>query len=54
MVLTLPLDFRVARSTEGASIISGLILGILAGLLSLAVTLAFGEGRLIRMTRCSL
>jgi hypothetical protein len=45
MVLTLLFAFRVARTTEGGSIISGLIVGILAGLLSLAVTLAFG-GRL--------
>ena len=46
MVLTLLLAFRVARRTEGASIISGLIVGILAALLSLAVTLAFGGRRL--------
>jgi 4-amino-4-deoxy-L-arabinose transferase-like glycosyltransferase len=45
MVLTLLLAFRVARRTEGASIISGLIVGILAGVLSLTVTMAF-RGRL--------
>jgi hypothetical protein len=45
IVLTLFFAFRVARRTEGASIISGLIVGILAGLLSLAVTSAFA-GRL--------
>jgi hypothetical protein len=45
MVLTLLLAFRLARRTEGARIISGLIVGVLAGLLSLAVTLAF-QGRL--------
>ena len=45
MALTLLLALRVARRTEGAPILSGLIVGILAGLLSLAVTLAFA-GRL--------
>jgi hypothetical protein len=45
MIMTLLLAYRVARRTEGASIISGFTVGILAGLLSLAVTLSFG-GRL--------
>lgn len=45
MVLTLLLAFSIARKTEEAGIISGLIVGILATLLSLAVILAFG-GRL--------
>lgn len=45
MALTLLFGFRVARKTEAARIVSGLLVGILAGLLSLAVTLAFG-GRL--------
>ena len=39
MALTLLLALRVARRTEGAPILSGLIVGILAGLLSLAVYL---------------
>jgi len=43
--LTLLVAGGVARRTEEASIVSGLFVGILAGLLSLAVTLAFG-GRL--------
>ena len=40
--LTLLVAVRVARRTEGASIVTGLFVGILAGLLSLAVTLPFG------------
>jgi hypothetical protein len=42
MLLTLVAAFSVARRAEKASIIHGLLVGILAGLLSLAVTLAFG------------
>ena len=42
MALTLLFAFGVARRTEEASVISGLIVGILAGLFSMAVTLAFG------------
>ncbi len=45
MSLTLVVAIIVARRAEKASIIHGLFIGILAGLLSLAVTLAFG-GRL--------
>ena len=45
MLLTLVVALSVARRAEQASIIHGLFIGILAGLLSLAVTLAFG-GRL--------
>lgn len=45
MFLTLLVAVRVARRTEEVSIIDGLFIGILAGLLSLAVKLAFG-GRL--------
>ena len=45
MSLTLVMTFIVARRAETASIVHGLFIGILAGLLSLAVTLAFG-GRL--------
>ena len=45
MLLTLVVALIVARRAEKASIIHGLFIGILVGLLSLAVTLAFG-GRL--------
>ena len=45
MLLTLVVVLRVARRAQTASIMHGLIIGILVGLLSLAVTLAFG-GRL--------
>jgi len=45
MLLTLVMALIVARRAEKASIIHGLFIGILAGLLSLAVILAFG-GRL--------
>ena len=45
MLLTLLVAIRVARRTEQASIIDGLFIGILAGLLSLTVILAF-HGRL--------
>jgi hypothetical protein len=45
MLLTLLVAVKIARQTEEASIIHGLFVGILAGLLSVAVTLAFG-GRL--------
>ena len=45
MSLTLVVALIVARRAETASIVHGLFIGILAGLLSLAVTLAFG-GRL--------
>jgi len=41
-VLTLLLAFWVVRRTEPARAADGLFVGILAGLLSLAVTLAFG------------
>ena len=44
MLLTLVAALIVARRAEKASIIHGLFIGILVGLLSLAVTLAF-EGR---------
>ena len=44
-LLTLVVALIVARRAEKASIIHGLFIGILAGLLSMAVTLAFG-GRL--------
>ncbi|MCX7000491.1 MAG: hypothetical protein NT106_09400 [Candidatus Sumerlaeota bacterium] len=42
MLLTLVVTFIVARRAETASIVHGLFIGILAGLLSLAVILAFG------------
>jgi hypothetical protein len=42
MLLTLVAAFRVARRAGKASTMHGLFIGILAGLLSLAVTLAFG------------
>ena len=45
MLLTLLVAIMVARRTEQASIIDGLFIGILAGLLGMAVTLALG-GRL--------
>ena len=45
MLLTLLVAIRVARRTEQASIIDGLFIGILAGLLSLAMPLVF-SGRL--------
>jgi hypothetical protein len=45
MLLTLVVALIVARRAEKASIIHGLFIGILVGLSSLAVTLAFG-GRL--------
>jgi len=45
MALTLVVALIVARRAEKASIIHGLFIGMLAGLLSLAVKLAFG-GRL--------
>jgi hypothetical protein len=45
MLLTLGVALSVARRAQTASIMHGLFIGILAGLLSLAVTLAFG-GRL--------
>ena len=45
MLLTLIVALRVARRAGKASIMHGFFIGILAGLLSLAVTLAFG-GRL--------
>ncbi len=45
MLLTLVVAHRVARRAQKASIMHGLFIGTLAGLLSLAVTLAFG-GRL--------
>lgn len=45
MMLTLVVALIAARRVEKAGIIHGLFIGILAGLLSLAVTLAFG-GRL--------
>ena len=45
MLLTLVVGFIAARRAEKAGTIHGLFIGILAGLLSLAVTLAFG-GRL--------
>ena len=45
MFLTLVASLIIARRAGTASILHGLFIGILAGLLSLAVTLAFG-GRL--------
>jgi hypothetical protein len=45
MLLTLVIGLIVARRAEKASIVQGLFIGILAGLLSLAVRLAF-RGRL--------
>ena len=45
MLLTLVVSLIIARRARTASILHGLFIGILAGLLSLAVTLAFG-GRL--------
>ena len=45
MLLTLVIALRVARRAPKARTMHGLFIGILAGLLSLAVTLAFG-GRL--------
>jgi hypothetical protein len=45
MSLTLAVAFRVARRAQKARIMHGLLIGFLAALLSLAVTLAFG-GRL--------
>jgi hypothetical protein len=45
MLLTLVMAIRVARRAQKSRIVHGLFIGILAGLLSLAVTLAFG-GRL--------
>jgi cation transporter-like permease len=45
MLLTLAVALRVARRAENASVMHGLLLGFLAGLLGLAVTAAFG-GRL--------
>ena len=42
MLLTLVVALSVARRAENARIIHGLLIGILAGLLSLAVTLTFG------------
>jgi uncharacterized membrane protein len=45
MLLTLVMAFRVARRSQKARIVHGLFIGVLAALLSLAVTLAFG-GRL--------
>jgi hypothetical protein len=44
-LLTLFLAFRVVRRTEAARAADGLFVGVLSGLLSLAVMLAFG-GRL--------
>ena len=44
-LLTLVMAFRVARRAQKARIMHGLLVGILAALLSVAVTLAFG-GRL--------
>ena len=41
MLFTLLMAFRVARKTAGAAILSGLTVGVLAGLFSLALTLAF-------------
>jgi hypothetical protein len=41
-LLTLLLAFRVVRRAEAARATDGLFVGILAGLLGLAVTLAFG------------
>ena len=45
MSLTLAVAFRVARRAQKARIMHGLLIGFLAALLSLSVTLAFG-GRL--------
>jgi hypothetical protein len=45
MLLTLVVAIGVARRAEEAGIMDGLVIGVLAGLLSLAVTLALG-GRL--------
>ena len=45
MLLTLVVAFRVARRAQNAKLMHGLLIGIVAGLLSSAVTLAFG-GRL--------
>jgi hypothetical protein len=45
MLMTLVVALRVARRARKASIMHGLLIGFLAALLSLAVTLAFG-GRL--------
>ncbi|MGA2186404.1 MAG: hypothetical protein ABSH47_25595 [Bryobacteraceae bacterium] len=45
MLLTLVVALRVARRAQTARIMHGLSIGVLAGLLSLAMTLAFG-GRL--------
>ncbi len=42
MLFTLLMAFRVARNTAAAAILSGLTVGVLAGLFSLALTLAFG------------
>ncbi len=42
MLFTLLMAFRIARKTAGAAILSGLTVGVLAGLFSLALTLAFG------------
>jgi hypothetical protein len=42
MLLTLVVALIVARRAESASIVHGLFIGILAGLLSLVVVLAFG------------
>ena len=41
-VMTFVFALKVARKAEEACIVSGLIVGILAGLLSAAITLAFG------------
>lgn len=45
MLLTFVVSFIVARRAEAGSMVQGICIGALAGLLSLAVTLAFG-GRL--------
>ena len=45
MLLTLAVALRVAQKAENAFVIHGFLIGILAGLLGLAVTVAFG-GRL--------
>lgn len=42
MLLTFVVSFVVARRAEVASMVHGIFIGVLSGLLSLAVTLAFG------------
>jgi hypothetical protein len=41
-LLTLALAFWVVRRTEAASVVDGLLVGVLSGLLSVAVMLSFG------------